>query len=268
MTLTFPTLVSNNDDLNSYCNFIEYEVFTNGEMGFDEFNLSDEGLKLKSVKQELLRRLDLYDKFKPYSLLKNKVKSSLPKKNENLHYFYCLYYAVKGGLPNTNVTNIFELITDASLKNYFCTSESIITSVGQNSTNLIKAIESIRLSMHEHKGNYDDLSVHAKDGGIDIVTFKTMDKRGNQVICLTDATIGRNWMAQKKVGSKLAYWKDYIHFKVNPLTCLSIVHIVQESDFHKASRDNGLVFDRARIMRYFKQDSTIEGSLKAWASNL
>jgi len=266
MSYVFPTLPSSSDGLSDYCNFIEYEVFTNNEIGFDEFDLSE--LSFKDITQELTRRLELYGPFKPYNILKKKVKSTILKKDENLHYYYCLYYAVKGGNSRVAETNIFEVITNVSLKNYFCTNDSIITSVGQNSTNLRGAIEKIRISLKESKGNYDDMAIQAKDGGIDIVTFKPIDKRGNQMICLTDATIGRNWISQKKVASKIHYWKDYIHFKVIPMTCLSIVHIVQDADFYKASRENGLIFDRARIMRYFSTDLNLESSLKSWISNL
>lgn len=266
MSFTFPVLGSTTDGLSEYCNFIEHEVFTSSQMGFDEFDLSE--LSLKDIKQELNRRLELYGKFKPYALCKNKVKSSLNKKEDFLHYYYCLYYAVKGGNSKVAETNIFEIITNVSLKNYFSTEHSIITSVGQNSTNLRGAIENIRVALCETKGSYDDMAIQAKDGGIDIVTYKPVDKRGNQMICLTDATIGRNWISQKKVASKLEYWKDYIHFKVKPMTCLSIVHIVQDSDFYKASRENGLVFDRARIMRYFSNDINLTSALKTWITNL
>ena len=266
MNSSFPSITSSSDKIGDYCNFIEYEVFTSSEMSFDEFDLSD--LQLKDILQELQRRLELYGSFKPYDVLKKKVKSKISLKDDNLHYYYCLYYALKGGNPKTSETNIFEVITNASLNNYFCTDKSIITSVGQNSTNLRGAIENIRIMLSESKGNYDDLSVHAKDGGIDIVTYKQIDERGNQLICLTDATIGKNWISQKKVASKLRYWRDYIHFKVDPITCLAIVHIVEDADFYKASKENGLIFDRARLMKYYSYNIALTATLKSWFNTL
>jgi hypothetical protein len=268
MSIVFPTVVSSTDDLNSYTNFIEYVVFTEDEMPFSDFNLSEKGLKIEDIVQELNRRLNLYGNFKPYVVLRRKVKSNLSKKENHLHYVYCLYYAIKGGNSNTAETNIFETITNVCLKNYFNTEDSLITSVGQSSSNLKGAIDTIRMALKEAIGNYDELSVHAKDGGIDIVTFKPMDRRGNQVICLTDATIGKNWISQKKVRSKLSYWSHYIHFKVTPITCLSVVHIVDESDFYKASNENGLIFDRARIMNNYKNDASITFDLTNWIRTL
>jgi hypothetical protein len=218
---------------------------------------------------ELERRLVLYGSaFIPYIIKKDKIESLLINKEDNLHYFYCLFYAVKGGTTSIANTNIFEQITDKSLKNYFGTSNSTITSIGQSTTNLRGSIDGIRTSLLELKGNYDQIRAQAKDGGIDIVTFKPLDHRGNQIVCLTDATIGKNWKDQKQVITKLRYWQDYILFKVCPITCLSIVHIVDDAEFYQASRDNGLIFDRARIMRFFTLDNTIKTSLTAWHAAL
>ena len=268
MSLSFPSLVSTDDNLNSYCNYIEYSCFVDGDILFSEFNTSDKGLKLEDITQELARRLSLYGVFIPYQIKKDKVVSLLLDKSKHLHYFYCLYYSIKGGNSSSFNTNIFEHITDISLKNYFCTDISEITSIGQSSQNLKNSIDKIRIVLKESKGNYEDIAPQAKDGGIDIITYKPMDNRGNQVICLTDATIGRNWKSEKKVTTKLNYWKEYIHFKVCPISCLSIVHIVDDSDFYGASKDNGLIFDRARIMRYFKFNSKLSSSLTAWLATL
>jgi hypothetical protein len=265
--MSFPLLQSSDDSIGPYCNYIEYVCFTTDVMMFSEFDLGD-GLEIEDIIEELKRRLDLYGAFIPYEIKRNSVVGRIADKDNFLHYFYCLYYSVQGGTSSSAVTNIFEHITDNSLKNYFCSNYSSITSIGQNSTNLKGSIEALRLKLNETKGNYDDISVNAKDGGIDVVTFKPIDARGNQVVCLTDATIGKNWKSTKKVTTKLGYWTKYIHFKVTPITCLSLVHIVDESDFFNASNDNGLIFDRTRIMRYFTSDKVISTSLTAWISNL
>gem|GEM_PF-6315354 len=236
-------------------------------MYHNEFDMED-GPSLADIIQELERRLALYGDFIPYKLERNRVESLLSDKANSLHYYYCLYYAVKGGVSTSSATNIFELITDSSLKNYFCTDQSEITSIGQNTTNLLSCIESIKDKLGESKGNFEHLSIKAKDGGIDIITYKPIDSRGNQIVCLTDATIGRNWNSQKKVYSKLKPWKQFIHFKVDPITCLSVVHIIDDAQFHGASNDNGLLFDRARIMRFFTPQTDITTSLNNWLSTL
>lgn len=269
MSLSFPSLVSTDNKVNPYCNYIEYCTFCDGDMYFDEFDIDDSGNLQDDIIFELKRRLLLYgNAFIPYKIERDKIVSLISDKDNFLHYFYCLYYAVSGGNSSALNTNIFEKITDNSLKNYFGTADSSITSIGQNTSNLINFIDNIRTDLNEAKGSYDNIRPQAKDGGIDIVTYKPLDSRGNQVVCLTDATIGRHWRDQKQVSVKLNYWKDYIHFKVCPLTCLSIVHIVDEVDFYKASRDNGLIFDRARIMKFFTSDNTLKTSLVAWHATL
>ena len=264
-TFAIPFLGSTKDDLNSYCNFIEYSCYRDGEMLFNEFDLSD--LKLRDVSTELERRLSLYGTFAPFKILRDRVSSLISPKADNLAYVYCLYYSIKGGAAPAN-TVLFEHITDNCLKNYFGTQFSHITSVGQNSANLLNTIETLRVNIREDKGNYQHLSTQAKDGGIDIVTYKPLDERGNQIICLTDATIGRNWRSEKKVGNKLRFWNQWINFKVTPITCLSIVHIVEDNFFHSASTENGLIFDRARVLQYYKSDPTIEKNLITWLKGL
>ena len=269
MSLTFPSLVSSDTKVSSYCNYIEYSAFCDGDILFDEFDTDDNGLQIADIVGELKRRLNLYgDSFLPYEIRKDSIASLLPDKENYLHYFYCLYYALQGGSFPVNVTNIFEQITDNSLKNYFGTTNSTITSIGQNTANLRGSIDSIRIALKEVKGNYDVIAPQAKDGGIDIVTYKPLDDRGNQIVCLTDATIGKNWKTSKSVITKLNYWTDYILFKVCPITCLSIVHVVDEAEFYQASRNNGLIFDRTRIMKYFTSDNTLKASLEAWHATL
>ncbi|WP_256007494.1 hypothetical protein [Pedobacter deserti] len=237
-------------------------------MKHSEFDTAESGLRLDDLIAELSRRLRLYGSFVPYKLEKNELISLLPDKEENLHYFYCLYYAVKGGNSVAFNTNIFELITDISLKNYFSTKTSKITSVGVTTTRLKASISVVRKTIKESKGNYSTIKAATKDGGIDIITYKALDDRGNQLVCLTDATIGKNWKREKKVIVKLSRWKDWIHFKVPPITCLSVVHVIDDVDFHSASRDNGLLFDRPRIMRNFTPEKRLTSTLKNWATTL
>lgn len=77
MKLNFSLLSFSDDNLNSYCNFIEYTCFVNDEMEHNEFDLTQGGLGLKEISSELERRLNLYGDFIPYSLGKFKVKSLL-----------------------------------------------------------------------------------------------------------------------------------------------------------------------------------------------
>ena len=275
MSLSFPIINSSDTKISSYCNFIEYNCFVNDEISFDELDISEYTSTLTSITDELKRRLDLYDTFSPYEIKKDKVISKLSTKETNLYYVYCLYYSLKGGNSDIKITNIFEKISDLSLKNYFGTKSSIITSIGQDSGLLINKIDSISDKLFETIGNKEDIPPKAKDGSVDIITFKPIDKRGNQLICLTDATIGRNWKDDKVVNNQLNKWRDFIHFKNMPTTCLSIVHVISTEDFYLASKNNGLLFDRTRIVKYYYNSEFVnnifddlELELNVWINNL
>lgn len=266
--MPFPKLVSSDTNISSYCDFIEYCCFAEDEIKFSDFDINDSTPSLDDIKKELKTRLDLYSVFIPFEIKRHKIKSLLKTKTDYLHYFYCLYYSLEGGTSVRTVTNIFEKISDISLKNYFCTNNSITTSIGQNNVLLKNAIDDIRNKLGESKGSDEYIPSKAKDGGIDIITFKPIDNRGNQVICLTDATIGKNWRTEKNVISQLSSWTEFIHFKVTPITCLAIVHIVAPEDFHSSSKSNGLLFDRTRIMKFYDPNSTINTELINWQTSL
>lgn len=275
MSLVFPTINSSDTKISSYCNFIEYNCFVNDEISFDELDINEYTSTFTNVIDELKRRLDLYDTFIPYEIKKNKIISKLPNKKQYLYYSYCLYYSLKGGNSDSKITNIFEKISDLSLKNYFGTSSSIITSIGQDSGLLINKIDSISDRLFETIGNKEVIPPKAKDGSIDIITFKPIDKRGNQLICLTDATIGKSWKDDKVVNIQLNKWKQFIHFKCEPTTCLSIVHVVSSEDFKTASFNNGLLFDRTRVVKYYYNSEYVnnifddlELELNVWINSL
>lgn len=266
--MSFPLIYSSNNRLSSYCDYIEYCCFTNDEIFFSEFDINDTSFTLDDIKNELERRLDLYNPFIPFNIGRRSINSRLENKDEYYHYLYCLYYANVGGQTTIENTNIFERISDVCLKNYFNTDNSIVTSVGQNTLLLIDKINSIVEDLKEDVGNFQNMPPMAKDGGIDIITYKPFDIRGNQLVCLTDATIGKNWDSQKNVFSTLQMWQDYIHFKTCPLTCLSIVHIVEPEKFHSSSRMNGMIFDRARIMKYYMDNQDVKHELINWVRRI
>jgi hypothetical protein len=266
--MAFPKLVSKDTNLFSYCDFIEYCCFRDNEMPFSDFDINDSSFSLADVLKELKRRLDLYSTFIPYRIKRRTILSLLKKKSKYLPYYYCLYFSLTGGTSQKKITNIFEKISDVSLKNYFNTDKSITTSIGQTNILLNKAIKAIRLDLKESKGSDEHIPKKAKDGGIDIITYKPADDRGNQLICLTDATIGRNWRTEKLVRNQITSWSQFIHFKACPLTCLSIVHVIEPEVFHSASLNNGLLFDRTRIMKYYSDDTSLTHALMAWQSAL
>lgn len=267
---------SNQSDI---CDYIEYYAFLYGECNIDIFYASDETndeeenykTKIRDIHKILQNRLSLYNPFSPFKIQRNKIVScfnTIELRTNNLHYLFCLHYSLYGGSQLTRaISTLFEYIVDSALKKYLNTPYSIMTSFGENEQSIK---EKIHIFLQDTKERIGDLSLippHAKDGGIDIITFKPLDNRGNQIIILTDATLGKNWQ-EKKVNSKLNHWNQYILFKTDPISCLAIAKIVPTERFHYASRDNGLLFDRARIMSNYSCQEAIQTDLEQWRSNL
>lgn len=261
-------LEGDTNDISYLCDYIELVTFIDGKCDIEETVNIDDADQLKDILNMLKFRLKLYDKYTPYKIERKIVVSSFVKcRNKHKHYMYCLYYAVKGGANiSTDVTNIFEMIVDNALKRYINTNESIITSFGQNKGNLKNNIEAFAERLHEHH-NPGTVNSNAKDGGVDIITFKPLDERGNSIVILTDATVGKNW-ENKTVSVKLNYWKEYINFKVHPVTCLAMVHTINTEKMHDASMKNGLIFDRSRIIQFYVHDESIHKELTTWESKI
>lgn len=268
-------------DISSICDYIEYTAFLKGQCGIDSYYTDDDNAddeeassstsQRKDIKTSLLQRLKLYGSYKPYKLKGDTVISNFDNdslRQQNLHYLFCLYYSLNGGYQSTrDITTLFERIVESAIKNYLNTPCSILTSFGNNDQTIKEKIHKLVQETKESIGDLSLMPAHAKDGGIDIVTYKPLDERGNQIIVLTDATIGKNWK-EKHVYSKIQHWGQYIHFKNNPITCLAIAGIIPTENFHSASRDNGLLFDRTRIMGYYVPQDKIQEDLEHWRTQL
>lgn len=259
------------------CDFLEYYTFIDGECDIEEYYYSSEedddydSTQIDDIKSMLNRRLKLYYPYMPFRIHRNKIISMFSTddlKNKNLHYLFCLYYSLYGGGKlSRKESTLFEIIVDVALKSYLNTQHSILTSFGDNELTIKEKIHELLNNTNELIGDLNLMPSHAKDGGIDIVTFKPLDDRGNQIIVLTDATLGKNW-GEKKVLSKLKHWLQYIHFKTEPLTCLALARIVPTERFHYASCDNGLLFDRTRIVSFYVPKNEIEQELSIWRAEI
>lgn len=269
------TLPSNNRS--AICDYIEYTAFLRGKCSIDSYYIEDDNLddddessgtsQQNDIKDSLQRRLNLYGSYKPYRITGYTVVSNFDNEDlqkHNLHYLFCLHYSLLGGYQaSREVTTLFERIVESAIKNYLNTSYSILTSFGNNEMTIKEKIKAFAYDANEMLVDLSLMPANAKDGGIDIVTYKPLDERGNQIIVLTDATIGKNWQ-EKNVYSKIKHWEQYVHFKNDPITCLAIAGIIPTENFHYASRNNGLLFDRTRIMGYYVSQDQIQKDLENW----
>lgn len=267
MTRSLPS--NNKSDI---CDYLEYCAFLEGECNIEEYYTSEDddsedSNQIKDVKRILQDRLHLYAPYAPFRIDRNRIISTYQDEAQRLcelHYIFCVYYSLYGaqGVKRDDST-LFEQIVDIALKEYLHTSQSILTSFGNNEQTIKEKIHEFLRMTNEMLGDLSLMPSHAKDGGIDIITFKPLDNRGNQIIVMTDATLGKKW-TEKRVASKLAHWVQYIHFKAKPVPCLALTKIIPIEKFHDASVDNGLLFDRTRIVRNYSQNTSIQDKLKIW----
>lgn len=105
-----------------------------------------------------------------------------------------------------------------------------------------------------------------KDRGLDVVGWIPFtDKRSSQVIILVQSTVEQNWKGKLPV--PLDAWCQYIHWGCNPVKAFAVPCIINDYEWHDVSRDNGILFDRVRIVNALSdgiRDSGFKQELNAW----
>lgn len=268
-----PTVIPSSD-LDDICDFLEYEAFLKGECSLSSVITEDDddNERLSSIKALLEHRLNLYNPYAPFEIKRGKIKSKFKtdiSKEKNLHYLFCLHYSLNGAPKvSRDISTLFENIVDNSLKQYLQTSSSILTSFGDTDSNIESKIRHMLNETNEKMGDLSLIPRFAKDGGVDIVTYKSLDKRGNQIIILTDATLGKRSWKEKVVAVKVNLWTKYIHFHVNPITCLALARIIPTEVFFETSANNGLLFDRSRIVGLYTPSDPLTQILQNWKTSV
>jgi hypothetical protein len=104
-----------------------------------------------------------------------------------------------------------------------------------------------------------------KDRGVDVVGWRSFDKRSGQLVLLTQCAAGFNWISKSAVPHRA--WEQYIHWAAQPNLALAIPSIVPADDWHDRCLDLGVLFDRARLMNLIANgcdDTKLEKELSGW----
>ena len=64
---------------------------------------------------------------------------------------------------------------------------------------------------------------------------------------------GQDWKGKLPV--PLESWYQYIHWAFNPVRGFAVPRVLPERDWHEASTDKGLLFDRPRIINLLSRDT-------------
>jgi hypothetical protein len=99
-----------------------------------------------------------------------------------------------------------------------------------------------------------------KDRGIDVVGWIPIpfrERRSGQVVILLQCAAGHNWKIKRPVP----------HWGCSPIIAFALPCIISERDWHDTSKDNGILFDRVRIVNLLSegiQDQTLSQDLSSW----
>lgn len=105
-----------------------------------------------------------------------------------------------------------------------------------------------------------------KDRGLDVVGWiPFVDRRSSQIVVLIQSTVGQNW--KDKLPVPLDAWRQYVHWGCNPVKAFAVPRVVNDYEWHEASVDKGILFDRVRIVNLLSdgvQDMAFRQELSAW----
>ncbi|CAA0169756.1 hypothetical protein NACSLCCMFF_160013 [Tenacibaculum maritimum] len=176
-----------------------------------------------------------------------------------LHRF--LAYKSKTGGKGANSdgsAELFEYISANAVKSFFGKGTNVIM-VGEGRSSLtVEVLKNITQKLKEYSGVYHNLPNRAKDDGVDFIVYKPIDKRdvGN-IIVLGQACVGKHYNQKNPIYER---WEnEYITYAVKPpTTLLSLVYYLDADELRKVHSKfrNSLVFDRARIIKYFDSSDT------------
>jgi len=106
------------------------------------------------------------------------------------------------------------------------------------------------------------------DRGVDVIGWVPFaEGRSGQLVMLLQCTAGRDW--KDKLPIPIGNWCEYIHWSANPIPAFAIPAIVKERDWHERSKQQGMIFDRARIVNLLPRgtdDRDLARELKNWVS--
>ncbi len=226
---------------------------------------------LSAVWRSLEYRSNLYN-FPVYLLSERTVESRLDLVTRG-EYLMCLILSLFGVPGNAQVPGkLFERITKEAVKNYLH-GEAIVFGwpferiEGNDEPAIMQMVKLLALTLSEKF--CETPASRFKDRGLDVVGWTPhSDKRSSQVVILLQCAAGHNWVDKLPVPSKA--WCQYIHWASNPITAFAVPCVIGEREWHEASNDKGILFDRIRIINLVKngiEDAELREAVDSWTHN-
>lgn len=231
-----------------------------------EFDLDD--YEVEDIVVKLRARL-VYYWFVPYEITATwLIQSTFDETNLSkwLYLFTLILSVYWNRFEHTVAWKLFERLSNEVFAFYLWWDSFVVGA--PNWQKGITLVEDIANRINERRGAQNPWSA-AQDEKLDIVTTKQIDVRQNKLILFSQCAAGHNW-ASKLTQLSLYKWQQYINFWVQPLRWFSCTVLIDdEGEFYKKWLEGGLIFDRARIMRFLLQlralqDNQLERDIANW----
>lgn len=252
--------------------WIELYILLQGSVSRDDILWEFDYLDEKDVDDVffiLSKRLIIYW-FEPYHVWQWIISTSkdLSEEHRNLYLFILILSVYWNKFQSNEAWKLFERLSNEVFAYYFWWKSIVFGFPDWISAGLIQKIDDLAQQINERRWNQNPLP-SAKDDKLDIVTIKEIDSRHNKLIILSQCAAGYDWNS-KLTQLSVYKWQQYINFWVQPLRWFSCVAFIDdERIFYDRWLEWGIVFDRARIIRFLMrltslQDTELLVDIKDW----
>lgn len=230
----------------------------------DDHSGDADEVKIDSAIQELIRRLNLYGKVKPYDINGNIVTPAFDwKKFPELTL--CLIFSTHGAADADKGTKLFERLTKECVDQYF-NFQSVHFGFPANIP-FKQQLDYLATACSEDRN--DDPSQFDKDRGVDVVSWKNFeDSRNSQIYLLIQCAAGGKWRDKKAI--PMTSWRRFIGWNFQTtIPAIAVSQIIEAEKWKNAVDDYGIVIDRARLYRMitakgYKTEPSLKKEIHDW----
>lgn len=177
----------------------------------------------------------------------------------SVSYKICLVLSLYGS-HSREVQDFFEEICNQAINKYVGGNSQIFAWRDGNIAGKMRVLAEQMNEMLGRKPLPTD-----KDCGVDVVSWRPFpDRRSGQLILLTQCASGHNWATKRSI--PIQRWNQYFHWAVNPTPAFAIPAMVSQVTWHDKNCDDGLFFDRARLINLLdgQNSAELEQGLNGW----
>lgn len=210
------------------------------------------------VWRELEYRHQLYRE-PPFDISEDTIeaRSDVDASNEYLACLLLSLFGVRG--VTRNPAKLFERITSKAVEMYLSGRAVVFgwpsppeSDSADEESQIARKIKKVAEDLGERFA--ESPPARFNDRGVDVIGWiPFLDRRSSQLVLLVQCYAGQD--VTGKVSVPLASWYQYIHWACNPIRGFAVPRVMRPIDWHEASTDQGLLFDRPRIMSLIPRDT-------------